>query len=212
MPSGEGDGLEPSVDLEFREDVLNVGPHGVLADRQAPGDLGAAGSFAQEQEDVPLSRRQLSEQEFGLGVAGSSRRERLVGHHDLTVDHRLDGSYELRQRNILGHVSREPQTDRLAHRFGVVQGGHGDDLGLWKLGEDPFPEYQPVHVRKSQIDENELRAIPGHGRQGIGARIGIRKHVQPKVLQRDAYHIGEEPMVIDDEDQNRLAPPPIEMS
>lgn len=208
MPGGEGDCLEPSMDLEFREDVLHVGSHCVLAHRQPPGDLGSSGAFAEELEDVSLSPRQLSEQELGFGVLCPRRQGRLVGHHYLPVDHGLDRLNELGQRNILGYVARESQADCLADRTGVVQGGHGHDLGRRKLGEDPFAQHQPVHVRKSQIDEDELRTFGDRCRQGLGTRTSDREDNQPKVLQSDANHIGEEPVVIDDQDRNSLAPPP----
>ena len=65
VPDGEGNGLEPRMDLELREDVLNVGSDSVVADRKPPSDVVAAGAVAEKHEDILLSRRQLPEQKLG---------------------------------------------------------------------------------------------------------------------------------------------------
>jgi hypothetical protein len=205
VPAGEGDGLEPRMDLELREDVLNVGSDSVVADRQLPSDLVAAGAVAEKHEDVLFSRRQLPEQKFRSQVSRPRLRERLVGHDHLPLDHGLDRLDELGQGNILGHVACEPQSDSLPDCTGVVESGHRDDFGLRKVGEDSLTKLQPVHVRKSQIDENELRTSGGHDRHGFHPRADSVEITQSQVLQGGPDHLREQPVVIDDQDPNRTS-------
>src|SRR5437588_13107033 len=50
----KGRGLQPRVDLQLRENALDVGPDGVRADRQARRDLLAVQPLHQQQQQFPL--------------------------------------------------------------------------------------------------------------------------------------------------------------
>ena len=79
MSDGEGGGLEPRSDTEFRQDALHMGPYGVGADRQFTRNRGVVASLHQQLQDLQFPGRELARQERSVPVFDSKERAGFCG-------------------------------------------------------------------------------------------------------------------------------------
>src|SRR6266545_2210662 len=201
---GERSGFEARVHLQLGEDALDVGADGVRADREPGRDLHPARSLRQQLEDLTFPDGELLHEHVRVLLLRTSvprsRPGKLLRHDDVPVEHGPDGGHELVDGGVLRDVAPEPQAYRLGNCPRVDQGGHGDELGVRHLIEDPLADAQAALVGEPDVDQDHVGTFPTSQVQAFGSRGRRPQDLHAHCFQGGSDDLREEPVVVDDED------------
>ncbi len=128
---GAGDGGGAGVDVEFGEDVHQVGAGGAGADEEGAGDLGVGVAFGEEAEDVQLAGGEANRVEGGGAILGWGCGGSGGGEGDGFGD---GGIERERCAGGAGGVERRLAEGFAGDRFGVVEIGAEEGPG-WGCGQ-----------------------------------------------------------------------------
>ena len=173
---------------------------------QSLGDVAARRALGKELQHLDLACRQLLCEELDIGVSSSPAgwSPGTVWKDDLAFQDARDRAPELPRIALLQKVPAETDPLGFLHRVLVVQRCEGDDLGLRQLLEDLPPESEAASIRETDIHEDQLGPALTGSRESI---LGIRGDVDvrhPGPIEGDADRLGEEPMVVDDQDADAV--------
>src|SRR6266540_4260774 len=200
---GERSGFEARVHLQLGEDALDVGADGVRADREPGRDLHPARSLRQQLEDLTFPDGELLHEHVRVLLLRTSvprsRPGKLLRHDDVPVEHGPDGGHELVDGGVLRDVAPEPQAYRLGNCPRVDQGGHGDELGVRHLIEDPLADAQAALVGEPDVDQDHVGTFPTSQVQAFGSRGRRPQDLHAHCFQGGSDDLREEPVVVDDE-------------
>ena len=192
--------LEAGMHLQFREDVLDVGADRMPTDRETGRDLVARSPSRQQREDLAFTPSQyLDRSSLAARRARIGLYERLRSY-ELPIDDTLDGSDEGGPREGLHDVAHKPQLERSCDDSRILVGCQGDDFGAGLCFQNLRTELEAAPIGKAQVHEHHLRSVQLHGLERLRCCLRRRDDRHPDPLERETDGVGEEPVIINDQD------------
>jgi hypothetical protein len=206
----EGRGLEARVHLELGQDALDVGPHGVAADAQAACDGPTVCSLHEEPEHFSFARRELSHEErdaVGRPATMTTWDEPMRNDH-LPLDDGFQRADEPGHGRVLREIPSEPRPKSVIDRSGVVECGDGQELRLRPSVQDLLTDRESAAVGKPEIHQDHVGTFGLEERDRVPSVDHRSAHAHPSVLKRSPDRLGEQDVIIHDQDANRCGPLP----
>jgi hypothetical protein len=127
------------------------------------------------------------------------RRGRALGARPGTPQERADPCHDLLQRERLGHVVVAPGRQPGHPVLHGVLGREEQDGQLLELRPQAAQHLETVHAGEHDVEDHHVRGVLASGAQCRETVVGAR-HLPALVAQRGGEQLGEDLLVVDDED------------
>ena len=202
-----GRGLQTGVHLELRQDALNVGPNGVATDAQPARDRSSVGPLHEQAEDLSLPRGELRDKQsdtVGRSAAMTCGNEAMGKDHLPTDDgfHRAD---EPSDRRVLREVAAESRLEGVIDGPRVIERGNGHELRLRPTLQHLLSNREAAAIGESDVHQDHICVVGLEERDRVTPIRHGSTDTHPGFVQGGADRLGEQEVIIDDQDANRGA-------
>ena len=202
-----GRGLQTGMHLELRQDALNVGPNGVATDAQPARDRASVRALHEEAEHLSLPRGELrDEQSDTVGrSAAMTRGSQAMRKDHLPADDCFHRADEPSDRRVLREVTAEPRLEGLVDGPRVIERGDGHQLRLRPPLQHLPSNRESASIGESDVHQDHICVVGFEERDRVTPIRHGSTDVHPGFAQGGAYRLGEQDVIIDDQDANRGA-------
>ena len=202
-----GRGLQTGVHLELRQDALNVGPNGVATDAQPARDRASVGALHEQAEHLSLPRGELRDEQsdtVGRSTAMTCGNE-AVGKDHLPINDGFHRADEPSDRRVLREVATEPRLEGLIDDPRVIERGDGHQLRLRPPLQHLPSNRETAAIGQSDVHQDHICVVGVEERDRVTPIRHGSTDAHPGFAQGGADRLGEQDVIIDDQDANRGA-------